>query len=85
MNTNNFLTEGLSQEYLDYEKIVTLIPVKIFHKRMSLNMTHKKFATFIGIKTCIAKKWERAGYNFTLRDLAIIKEKLGIQIKIQFT
>ena len=79
MKINDWLTKGFSEEYLSYEMYLTSLSTKITLRKLEMNISDKEFATYLGIKLRKLKKWESCRYDFTKKDLLILKEKLNIR------
>lgn len=56
----------------------------VIKKRNSLKMTQKEFADKLGVSQSMISKWESADYNFTVKAIAQIAEKLDMTFKINF-
>ena len=48
-------------------------------------MTKKEFAASLGVSVYKLKTWTEKYHNFTILDLSLIKEKLGINFDISFS
>ena len=53
--------------------------------RAEHGMTQKQFAEFVGVTQTMVSKWESGEYNFTIKTLATLSEKLDIDINQLFT
>ena len=59
------------------------VSVAILNKRLEFQMTQKAFAKHLGVSQGMISKWENGDYNFTLRSIAEICEKLDLQMKLK--
>jgi len=59
------------------------VSVAIIRKRIAFGMTQKEFAKYIGVSQGMISKWENGDYNFTLRAIAEICEKLDLQMNLK--
>lgn len=58
------------------------ISAAIVKKRVALNMTQKEFASHIKVSQGMVSKWESGDYNFSIKTLAEIAEKLDMELYI---
>ena len=72
----NWLTKDISKA--EVKSIVELakISAKIERCRLEMGMTQKEFAQYMGVTQGMVSKWESREYNFTIRSLNEICEKL---------
>lgn len=59
------------------------ISATIEQKRLDKEMTQKEFAAFMGVTQGMVSKWESRDYNFTIRSLNEICEKLGLNLLVE--
>lgn len=59
------------------------ISATIERKRLDKEMTQKEFAAFMGVTQGMVSKWESRDYNFTIRSLNEICEKLGLNLLVE--
>ncbi len=59
------------------------ISASIVEKRIQSNMTQKEFASHMCVSQGMVSKWEGGDYNFTIRTLADIAEKLDMELKVK--
>lgn len=80
-----FLThfEGIISKADVYSsKVNADVSIALIKKRAQLGMNQKQFADFMGVTQGMISKWENGGYNFTVRAIAEICEKLGCTFDI---
>ena len=58
------------------------ISASIAQKRIQSNMTQKEFANYMCVSQGMVSKWEGGDYNFSIRTLADIAEKLDMDLTI---
>lgn len=66
-----------------YNYIAADIAVKIRNRRNELNYTQKQFAELLGVTQGMVSKWESADYDFTIRSLIKIFDKLDIPVNLR--
>ena len=54
----------------------------IVKKRIEMNMTQAQFAEYMDVSQGMVSKWESANYNFTVKSLCEIAEKLGMDLHV---
>ncbi|MDE6183984.1 MAG: helix-turn-helix transcriptional regulator [Lachnospiraceae bacterium] len=67
---------------INASKILGSISASIVRKRVELNMTQKEFAVYVGVSQGMVSKWEGGDYNFSIKSLAEIAEKLDMELKV---
>ena len=67
-----------------YNKLIAEIAVKIKKERLSRDLTQKEFADFMSVTQGMISRWESAEYNFPLRNICEIFDKLGVNFSIRF-
>lgn len=78
------LSQNMSAEELMLAGLQGVIAAEIVGKRLSLHMTQKEFAEYMGVSQGMISKWEKGESNFTLQTLVQIASKLGIQMQCPF-
>ena len=78
----NWLSKGLSEAEIKTTVELAKISAKIERRRLDLGMTQKEFADFMGVTQGMVSKWESREYNFTIRSLNEISEKLGLDVSV---
>lgn len=73
-----WIAEGLSIS--EQKTIVELakISARIERCRLELEMTQEEFAKYMGVTQGMISKWESREYNFTIRSLNEICQKLNL-------
>lgn len=78
----NWLSQGMSQVEIKTTVELAKISAKIERCRLDLGMTQKEFADYMGVTQGMISKWESREYNFTIRSLNEISEKLGLHVSV---
>lgn len=78
---------GLFEEHVSVSDITASrylgkISAAIVKKRVSMNMTQKEFAKYIKVSQGMISKWESGDYNFSIKTLAEVAEKLDMELYI---
>lgn len=58
------------------------ISAAIVKQRIEMDMTQKEFAKYLDVSQGMVSRWEGGDYNFTIKGLADIVEKLGLKLDI---
>lgn len=80
----DLVSKDLSAESLLLAGLQGVIAAEIVGKRLSLHMTQKAFAEYMGVSQGMISKWEKGDSNFTLQTLVQIASKLDIQMQCPF-
>ena len=59
------------------------ISATLVNARVERKMTQMEFASFMGVSQGMVSKWESKDYNFTVETLALICEKLDLDLDIE--
>lgn len=79
-----FFTENLTEEDAAFILMSSDISIAIATKRVDMGMTQKEFSEYMGVSQAMVSKWESGEANFTLKTLAQIAVKLGIEVRSPF-
>lgn len=63
-------------------KILGNVSASIARKRIKYNMTQKEFAGYMCVSQGMVSKWEGGDYNFSIKTLADIAEKLDMELVV---
>ena len=77
-----WLTEGLSDPELRTIVELAKISARIEKSRLDLGMTQAEFAAYMGVSQSMVSKWESREYNFTIRTLNEICQKLHLELLV---
>lgn len=78
----DWVSNGISEAEVKTTVELAKISAKIERCRLDLNMTQKEFADYMGVTQGMVSKWESREYNFTIRSLNEICQKLGLCLEI---
>lgn len=78
----NWIAEGLSDADVKTTVELAKISAKIERSRLDLGMTQKEFADYMGVTQGMVSKWESREYNFTIKSLNEICQKLGLSLSL---
>lgn len=78
----SWLKEGLSEAEIKSTVELAKISAKIERCRLELGMTQIEFADFMGVTQGMVSKWESREYNFTIKSLNEICQKLELSLSV---
>lgn len=70
---------------INASKLLGKISAAIAGKRMKLGMTQKEFAAYMDVSQGMVSRWEGGDYNFSIRALAEIAEKLDLELSVNMS
>lgn len=79
----SWVVNGLSRTEIKSTVELARISATIERKRLDKEMTQKEFAAFMGVTQGMVSKWESGDYNFTIRSLNEICEKLELDLRVE--
>lgn len=89
MTTTTAFNDLLHQYFTDTEikthRKQAAISSRLEMWRVDHKMTQKQFAELLGVTQAMVSKWESGEYNFTIKTLAQLSDKLGIEMDQLFT
>lgn len=59
------------------------VSANILKQRIQSGKTQKEFAKYMGVTQGMVSKWESGNYNFTIKSIADIFEKLDMEFKFE--
>ena len=74
--------EHVSVSDITASRYLGKISAAIVKKRVAMNMTQKEFAEHIKVSQGMISKWESGDYNFSVKTLAEVAEKLDMELYI---
>lgn len=77
-----WMTDGLTDSEVKSMVEIAKISARIERKRIEMEMTQKEFADYMGVSQGMVSKWESREYNFTIKTLNDICQKLGLDLCI---
>lgn len=66
-------------------KCMSDISSAIVKKRLELGLTQKEFAEYMKVSQAMVSKWEGGDYNFSIKSLAELAEKLDLDMEIRLS
>lgn len=82
---SNWITRGIPES--EVKSIVQLakISAQIERCRRDMGMTQEEFANYMGVSQGMVSRWENRDYNFTVKTLNDICQKLDLSLSISLT
>ena len=79
---SNWITQGIPEA--EVKSIVQLakISAQIERCRLDMEMTQEEFAQYMGVSQGMVSRWENRDYNFTVKSLNDICQKLNLSLTI---
>ena len=79
---SNWITQGIPEA--EVKSIVQLakISAQIERCRLDMEMTQEEFAQYLGVSQGMVSRWENRDYNFTVKSLNDICQKLNLSLTI---
>lgn len=87
INMNDFmaqLEDCLEDSDINFSDLSTQVSLKITDARLKLGMNQKQFAEHLGVSQSMISRWESETYNFTLKTICEILDKLDIKVSLLF-
>ncbi len=78
----NWLSEGLTEAEVKTTVELAKISARIERCRLDMGMTQQEFAEYLGVTQGMVSKWEGREYNFTIRTLNELCEKVNLNLSI---
>ena len=78
-----WIAEGFSDAEVKTIVELAKISARIERCRLEMKMTQKEFAEYMGVTQGMVSKWESREYNFTIRSLNEIAQKLHLDFQIE--
>lgn len=78
----NWVSDGICEAEVKTTVELAKISAKIERCRLDMGMTQKEFADYMGVTQGMVSKWESREYNFTIRSLNEVCEKLEISVSL---
>lgn len=82
---NDLLHEYFTDTEIKTHRKQAAISSRLEMWRVEHKMTQKQFADLMGVTQAMVSKWESGDYNFTIKTLAQLSEKLDIEMDQLFT
>ncbi len=75
-------TDKLELSDITASRLLGNISAAITKRRLKYHMTQKDFAEFLCVSQGMISKWEGGDYNFSIKTLAEIAEKLDMELTV---
>lgn len=79
----SWISEGLTDAEVKTIVELAKISARIERCRMEMGMTQLEFAKYMGVSQGMVSKWESRDYNFTIRTLNEICQKLDLEFSVE--
>lgn len=79
----NWISEGLSDAEVKTIVELAKISARIERCRIEMGMTQLEFAKYMGVSQGMVSKWESREYNFTIKTLNEICQKLDLKFSVE--
>ena len=80
--SDNWVAEGLTVAEIKTTVELAKISARIERCRVEMGMTQKEFAEYMNVTQGMVSKWESREYNFTVRSLNEICQKIDLRLSI---
>lgn len=77
-----WVSEGFSEDEVKTMVELAKISVRIERCRIEKGMTQQEFAEYMGVTQGMVSKWESREYNFTIKTLHEICQKIDLELSI---
>lgn len=78
----SWISDGMSEAEIKTTVELAKISAQIERRRLELGMTQIEFAAYMGVSQGMVSKWESREYNFTIRSLNEVCEKLELDLSV---
>lgn len=78
----NTIFNNFSDEDLQTADMLSMIATAISSKRIELHLNQSQLAKKLGVTQAMVSKWENGDYNFTVRQIVKIFNKLDLDVDI---
>lgn len=78
----NWLSEGLSEAEVKTMVELAKISARIERYRIEMGLTQREFAEYMGVTQGMVSKWESREYNFTIKTLNEICQKIDLELSV---
>lgn len=78
----DWISEGFSEAEVKTMIELAKISARIERCRIDMQMTQKEFADYMGVTQGMVSKWESREYNFTIKTLNEICQKIDLELSV---
>lgn len=79
---SNWITQGIPEAEVKSIVQMAKISAQIERCRLDMEMTQEEFAQYLGVSQGMVSRWENRDYNFTVKSLNDICQKLNLSLTI---
>lgn len=79
---SNWITQGIPEAEVKSMVQLAKISAQIERCRLDMEMTQEEFAQYLGVSQGMVSRWENRDYNFTVKSLNDICQKLNLSLTI---
>ena len=80
-----WISEGFSDAEVKTIVELAKISASIERRRIEMGMTQQEFAEYMGVTQGMVSKWESRDYNFTIRTLNDICQKINLELSVSLS
>lgn len=80
--STGWISEGMDEAEIKTTVELAKISAKIEKYRRNMGMTQKEFADYMGVTQGMVSKWESREYNFTIKSINEICQKIGFSFSL---
>lgn len=77
-----WVTEGFSKDEVKTMVELAKISARIERCRIEMGMNQQEFAEYMGVTQGMVSKWESRDYNFTIKTLNEICQKIDLKLSV---
>lgn len=78
----NWISEGFSENEVKTMVELAKISARIERCRIEMGMNQQEFAKYMGVTQGMVSKWESREYNFTIKTLNEICQKINLKLYV---
>lgn len=78
----DWISEGFSEAEVKTMVELAKISARIERCRIDMGMTQQEFAEYMGVSQGMVSKWESREYNFTIKTLNEICQKIDLELSV---
>lgn len=79
----DWISEGFSEAEVKTMVELAKISARIERCRIEMGMTQQEFAEYMGVSQGMVSKWESREYNFTIKTLNEICQKIDLELSVR--
>lgn len=79
----SWISEGFSEAEVKTMVELAKISARIERCRLEMGLTQQEFAEYMGVTQGMVSKWESREYNFTIKTLNDICQKIDLELSVR--